>query len=225
MKKLTVLLIHDYPLMCEVYEKAFKRVNEKDQQIDFNIHVVSDYCKVKEQIEEFENKKRQIDLVVLDLRPIYVNGAKMNTVEEMAIFIRKKFKDTKILVLSTLEYVSRVHSIFKSVNPDGMLMKKDVDFSELVHAIIEVINEPPYYSKTILKILRKKVSDQFILDELDRKILYELSIGSRVKEMTNFIPLSEAAIEKRKRQLKRVFNVNEKGNRELILKAKAEGYI
>ena len=60
---------------------------------------------------------------------------------------------------------------------------------------------------------------------MDRKILYELSIGSRMKDLPNYIPLSVASIEKRKRQLRKVFGVKNKGDRELILKAREIGVI
>ncbi len=65
-----------------------------------------------------------------------------------------------------------------------------------------------------------------LIDSIDRKILYELSIGARMKDMPNYVPLSAASIEKRKRHLKKIFNVKDKGgDRELILVAKEKGLI
>ena len=47
-----------------------------------------------------------------------------------------------------------------------------------------------------------------------------------MKDMPNYVPLSAASIEKRKRHLKKIFNVKDKGgDRELILVAKEKGLI
>ena len=64
-----------------------------------------------------------------------------------------------------------------------------------------------------------------ILDEYDRKILYELSIGTRMKDLPNLLPLSIAGIEKRKRNLKRMFNVKKLDDRQLMISAKEKGFL
>jgi hypothetical protein len=46
-----------------------------------------------------------------------------------------------------------------------------------------------------------------------------------MKDLPNVLPMSIAGIEKRKRQLKEMFNVQENEDRELILKAKEKGFI
>jgi len=118
----------------------------------------------------------------------------------------------------------RVNSIFKNINPDGFLIKNDVGPEEIVAAIKKVINDPPYYSKSVVKMMRKFILNDFVVDELDRQLLFELSMGTKMKDIAKILPLSLAAIERRKRNLKVVFNVK-KEDRELIIKAKDKGFI
>ena len=73
--------------------------------------------------------------------------------------------------------------------------------------MITVINQPPFYSKTVLQLLRKTASNNYLIDEIDRRLLYEISIGTRMNELPDVINLSKAALEKRKRNLKEVFKV------------------
>ena len=87
------------------------------------------------------------------------------------------------------------------------------------------MKDPPYYSKTVIKLLRDQVVNDFILDHYDRKILYELSIGTRMKDLPSVLPLSNAGIEKRKRNLKRMFNVKKLDDRQLLITAKEKGFI
>lgn len=63
------------------------------------------------------------------------------------------------------------------------------------------------------------------MDELDRKILYELSIGTMVKDMPTLIPLSVAGIKKRKNHLRKVLGANSLNDQELIFIAKEKGFI
>jgi hypothetical protein len=56
-------------------------------------------------------------------------------------------------------------------------------------------------------------------------MLYELSLGTRMKDLPNIVPLSIAGIEKRKRILKEVFDVEDQGDKALIMKARELGFI
>ena len=88
-----------------------------------------------------------------------------------------------------------------------------------------IINESPYYSKTILKLLRKNLSSNIVLNKIDKQILYEISKGKKPKDLTKNIPLSIGGIEKRKRQLKEIFDVPKKDDEDLLKSAKQKGYL
>ena len=63
------------------------------------------------------------------------------------------------------------------------------------------------------------------MDDLDKMILLQLSLGSKTKDISKYVPLSLRAIENRKRRLKEIFNVKASGDRELLEQAKKSGYI
>ena len=65
----------------------------------------------------------------------------------------------------------------------------------------------------------------YLLDDIDRRILYELSIGTKTKDLPALVPLSLTGIEKRKRLLKQIFDIDSTDDRELILAAKEKGFI
>ena len=77
----------------------------------------------------------------------------------------------------------------------------------------------------MIKLLRKQISSDYLLDKIDRQLLHELSIGTKMKDLPDVLPMSIAGIERRKRQLKEMFNVEDCEDRELILKAKEMGFI
>ena len=56
-------------------------------------------------------------------------------------------------------------------------------------------------------------------------MLYELSIGTRLKDLPDIVPLLIAGIEKRKRHLKHIFNINSSDDKELLYIVKEQGFI
>ena len=76
-----------------------------------------------------------------------------------------------------------------------------------------------------MNLLRKEISKDVHIDEIDRKLLYELSIGTKMVELPAILLLSKAGVEKRKRNLKVLLEVDDLSDRELILNAKQRGFL
>lgn len=224
-KKYSILIIDDHPLIAEAYKSAFKHISNQDNTIDFNIGVAQDCDIAFEVIQEYSVKNKNLDIVFLDIRLPPSKDGKILSGEDLGIRINKLLPNTKIIIATTFNDNYRIHSIFKSINPDGFLIKNDITPQELITTIKTIITDSPYYSKTVINLLRKEVSNDFLLDDIDRKILYELSIGTKMKDLPNTIPLSIAGIEKRKRQLKQTFNISSSDDKNLLAIAKEKGFI
>ncbi|WP_298900874.1 response regulator [uncultured Psychroserpens sp.] len=224
-RKYSVLIIDDHPLITEAYKTAFNYYSKAHDEVSFSIRCVQDCDTSMEVINDIFTKKKVLDIVFLDIKLPPSKDGKIISGEDLGLRINKLLPNTKIIVSTTFNDNYRVHSIFKSLNPDGFLIKNDITPKELVETIDTIINDPPYYSKTVIRLLRKQVANDFLLDNIDRKILYELSIGTRMKDLPNILPLSIAGIEKRKRHLKHLFNIKSVDDRELLLVAKDKGFI
>jgi DNA-binding NarL/FixJ family response regulator len=221
----SVLIVDDHPLIAEAYESAFNKVSDQDPNLNFIISKSIDCDSAIEYIEKFIQGESTLNIVVLDIRIPPSADGKMLSGEDLGIYINKVSPDTKIVVSTTLNDNYRVHNILKTINPDGFLIKNDINAQELIDAINSVITDPPYYSKSVIKLLRKQVSTDYLLDRTDRKLLYEISIGTRTKDLPDILPLSIAGIERRKRQLKKAFNTETDEDKELIMKAKEKGFL
>lgn len=222
-KKLEVLIIDDHPLIVDAYKSALLHTSSISNY-DFEVNLAKDCNSALQKIGEMA-LENGIDLIFLDIRlpPSEVN--KIFSGEDIGMQVREILPKTKIIISTTFNDNYRLNSIFKSINPEGFLIKNDITPKELVIAIQIVIEDPPYYSKTVTKLLRKLASQNLILDKIDRELLYELSIGTKMKDLPNILPLSIAGVEKRKRQLKELFDIRKKGDRELVLIAKEKGFI
>ena len=219
-----VLLIDDHPIILEVYKTALKNAGLSIENTTFEIETAQNSDIALQKIA-IASKSDGYDIIFLDIKLPPSSDGKILSGEDIGVKINQLLPNSKIIISTTFNDNYRVQNILKNVNPDGFLIKNDIDTEELIEAIKTVIFDPPYYSKSVIKLLRKQISSDYLLDKIDRQLLYELSIGTKMKDLPNVIPMSIAGIEKRKRQLKEMFNVQENEDRELILKAKEKGFI
>lgn len=223
--EISVLLIDDHPLILDAYKSAFEHYAKQKESLTFTLHTAENCDEGLQMINSFASEKKRLDIVFLDIMLPPSKDGKILSGEDLGLMIRKVLPETKIIVATTLNDNYRVHSIFKSLDPDGFLIKNDITAKELLETIDVLLNDPPYYSSTVLKLLRKHVANDFLLDNIDRRILYELSIGTKMKDLPDILPLSIAGIEKRKRQLKNIFSIDSLDDRELLAIARNKGFI
>lgn len=224
MQTFSVLIVEDHPLTSNAYKSAFEQVSTANKNLEFTIEMAYNCDSANLKIQEAA-KGNGIDIIFLDISLPPSKDGKIVSGEDLGIKIKKALPKAKIIVSTTHYDNYRIHSIIKSIDPDGFLVKNDISSKHLIDAIEKVITAPPYYSDTVLLSLRKRISNEHIIDDIDRQLLYELSIGTKMKELPNILPMSMAGIEKRKRQLKEIFDIQQKDDRDLILLAKEKGFI
>jgi len=223
-KSISVLIIDDHPIIASAYESALESF--VDQNANYNFKITSIYNLDEAQLL-IENPSflESLDLVFLDMRLPASSDGKLVSGEDLGKLIKLKNSLIKIIVSTTFNDNYRLHNILQSLNPEGFLVKNDINPKELLSAIENVLEGSPYYSKTVLNLLRKQVGSDLYLDELDRKMLYELSIGAKLKDLSDLLPLSTAGIEKRRRNLKKMFGISGAEDRDLVKIAKEKGFL
>ncbi|GAA3592009.1 response regulator [Flavivirga amylovorans] len=221
---MNILIVEDHPLISNAYEHALDYVSSNNIDLKFNIHKVTNcddaYLKVKKALTG-----EVIDIVFLDIKLPPSKDRKIISGEDLGVKIRMLLPKAKIIIVTTYNDNYRINNIFKSINPEGFLIKNDLSPKELVLAIEKIIDNIPHYSKSVVQLMRKLTSNSFVIDDIDRTLLYELSRGTKMSELPQIIPLSKAAIEKRKRTLKELFNVDSKHDRDLLEIAEQKGFI
>lgn len=222
--KYKVLIIDDHPIICNSYKDAFEEVNAQNKDMHIQVETALDCDSAREKINN-RWVNRGYDMIVLDIRLPASKDRKLVSGEDLGELIREVQPEARIIVATTFNDNFRIQNIIKSFNPEGVLIKNDLDTPELVMAITHVMQGKPYYSSTVSALFRKQMTSSVNVDKIDRQLLYELSIGTRMKEMPDVLPLSMAGAEKRKRILKQKLGVEDQGDKALIQKAREMGFI
>jgi len=224
-KKTSVLIIDDHPLICDAYVNALHFIEKENSEISFKITLTHNCDDAIAKIKESARRVLKYELIFLDIKLPPSKDKKILSGEDLGLEIKKLLPDSKIIVSTTYNDNYRIYSLMKNLNPDGLLIKNDITTSELVNAINLVLTSPPYYSSSVSQTIRNEMLNDLLLDKIDRRLLYELSIGTKTKDLPITLPLSIAGVEKRKRNLKNVFDVSGLEDKDLINKAKEKGFI
>lgn len=214
-----VLIVEHEGLLVDVLKDAFARLNTKGSHFKLNI---ANSC--NDALSIIQTQKI-VDLAMLNISIPPCKNNKLLFIEDVSLKLRFTFPKIKIMLFSSYKNNSYIDSLLKTLNPECLLVKSDINFAELLNAIETVTSEVPYYSKTVLRYMRKRIANSIVVDQTDKAILYYLSIGTKMKDLPKFINLSKSAIELRKRRLKETFDVEQQDDYHLIERASGLGFI
>lgn len=221
---LNTLIIEDHQLIIDGYTRALNYVSEKNTNTNFNMRIAKNCDEANTEIEHAIDHDI-LDLVFLDISLPPSKNGELVSGDDIGIKLKQMFPKVKIIISTHLSNNYRLVNILKTIKPDSLLLKSELTFQTLTEGILNVINGVPYYSKPVLKLLRQHICNDFNLDNIDRQMLYHLSLGTKTKELPEIVHLSLAGIERRKRRLNQIFNNEKKSDKSLLKLAKDKGFL
>lgn len=222
MQHINILMVDDHPIIIEGYQNTLMATKKADQTLLID---TANSCDVANQLMKRASNEKPYDICFFDISlPSSADGT-INSGEDLAKIARKIMPDSKIVILTMFNESYRIHNIIKEISPDGFLIKSDLTSSELAEAFQHILNSPPYYSSTVSNFLRKSVTSDIYIDDINRKILHLLSQGIKTRSLVEHIDLSMSAIEKRKKQMKLLFSVDDGKDETLLEEARKKGFL
>ncbi len=212
-------MVDDHPLTLRGYELS---LNEYSDRYIFEFHKANDSAQALKLIEQ--NEPNFFHIIFLDIRLPVSNKNSLINGEELGVKIKKTIT-SKIIVLSSISDTQRIYSILSNLEPNAFIIKTEATPELLLEAIDHVLFDKEYYSPKIKKLISIQNSEHPALDIYDIKILYFLSVGEKMKNLPDYVHLSIASIERRKKKIKAYFGNNYATDRELIETAIKKGYI
>jgi len=224
-KRIKILIVDDHPMIVEAYKNILTST-ELDDIYRFTIHT-ADTCDSAIKKIKAASEKVHYDILFLDVQLPPSSEGDIISGEGLAIFSKKLLPKAKIVILTMFNESFRIQNILNTVDPDGLLIKNDITSKEFAIAFNAIINNPPYYSTTVAKYFRDQTvnKEEYLLDDINRKIIFYLSKGIKTKNLINHVNLSISAIEKRKTQIKTLFKLDRANDEALINEAKKRGFI
>jgi DNA-binding NarL/FixJ family response regulator len=222
-KKINILIVDDHPLIIEGYKNTLN--NRATDDYDIEIDTAANCEEAVHKINQANSFKIPYDVFFIDINLPASKDGQYTSGEDIARLAQTTFAFAKIVILTMHNEVQRINNILRNVDPDGFLIKNDVTAAEFVHAFHTVLVKPPYYSHSVSQHLRKRIRNDFALDDKNLKILTYLSKGVQTKNITNLVGLSLSAVAKRKTQIKELFGIPNAEDQELLAEARKRGFL
>lgn len=222
MNTVRILAVDDH----EMTALGYKYILEDSEFTDFNVKVeiATNFEKGKIKIE---TSKRAVpyDIILLDIQLFSPESKDPRTGIDLGIVARNEVPNSKVVFMSSYSDNYRINNIFKTVNPDGYMVKSEIDEMSLKTMVETIVNKSPYYTASALSAIRRRMSTNIVIDEQDQKILYHLSQGIHTRDIAPLIGSANTTVEARKRQLKALFDVKNGNDLALINEAKTRGFL
>lgn len=215
-------MVDDHPFIIEAYKNAIKGYNTKGAY-EFTITQAKDCKTGYEAIVNEDNAK--YDIAFFDLSMPTYEEKGIHSGEDLALLVKERLPACKIILLTMHSEMLKINTIIKNINPNGLVIKNDLTFDELLLAFDKILKDENYYSQTVVKLVSQIQFDSNEMDVFDKQLLFHLSKGVRVAELSQYVPLASAAIEKRLSNLREVLDMQQASDTELVQEAKNKGII
>lgn len=222
-EKIRILMIDDHPIIIEGYQNTLL-FTKKDSQ-ELLIDIANNCDEAVSLINKSAETQFPYDVLFVDISLPPSTDGSMSSGEDLAEYARKVLPSAKIIILTMFNEPFRIHNIIKTIDPEGFLIKSDLTSSELASAFQAVLNNPPFYSGTVNSYFRKTITSDIVIDDKNRKILHLLSQGIKTKNLVSHLDISLSAIEKRKKQLREIFDVTDGQDETLLKEARKKGFV
>lgn len=219
--KNNILIVDDHPFIIQGYKNAITRYNPKE--FEFSISQAID-CKSAYEI--ITNPETAVfDIAFLDISMPTYEEKGLHSGEDLAKLLMEFMPNCKIILLTMYTELLKIKNIIDTINPNGLVIKNDLTFDELLFGFDKVIKNEIYYSQSIQKMIDLDQSESIEIDLFDKQILFHISKGTKTKDIPQYIPISLEAIEKRKLNLKKLLGIKDESDIELIREAKNKGLL
>ena len=216
-----ILIVDDHPFIIEGYKNAITRYNP--DQFEFFITKAKD-CESAYHI--ITNPDTEVfDIAFLDISMPPYEEKNIYSGEDLAKLLSEYMPNCKIILLTMYTELLKIKTIIKTINPNGLVIKNDLTFDELIFAFDKVIKNEKYYSQSVLNMLNQAEEGMIEIDQFDKQILFHLSKGTKLQDIPQYIPISLGAIEQRKLNLKELLKIEHGSDSDLVREAKSKGLL
>lgn len=219
--KKNILIVDDHPFIIQGYKNAITRYNPK--QFEFFISEAKDCESGYNIITNPETSP--FDIAFLDISMPSYDEKGIYSGEDLAKLLHEYMPNCKIILLTMYTELLKIRTIIDAINPLGLVIKNDLTFDELLFGFNKVMNNETYYSQSIQKMLDQSEFEAIEIDHFDKQILFHISKGTKTKDISQYVPISLSAIENRKMNLKKLLNIKDETDIELVRVAKNRGLL
>lgn len=143
-----LLMVDDHPFILQAYKNTLNGFRKEEYEI-----ITTDAVNGETGYNVITNSAIDFDVAFLDISiPTYPEKGIESGVD-LALLIREKMPKCKIFLLTMHTEKLKFKYFFDTIKPEGLVVKNDLTFEELIFAFEKVISGESYLSETVIKMI------------------------------------------------------------------------
>ena len=147
-KKIQLLMVDDHPFILQAYKNTLNGFKKDEYEI-----ICTDANSGQTGYEAIENSTFDFDVAFFDISIPTYPEQNIESGVDLAVLLRNKMPNCKIFLLTMHTEKLKFKYFFDTVKPQGLVVKNDLTFEELLYALEKVLNGGTYLSETVLQMM------------------------------------------------------------------------
>lgn len=206
-----IIAVDDHPIITDSYVKFLKESGYEDT-IFFND---------PESCMDYVTNNRDIDLFIIDFGLPFSEKYNIENGGDLIVKLRVLVPNAKFIIITLIDVGVDLYLLLKKARPNGIWYKGEVSFFTLIEDVKKIMQGYEINSPIVHEKINAINKFDDILDKYDLEIISSIYKGIQNKELENMLPLSMSNINKRKSDIKLLFEVESLGNIEFIKKLRS----
>lgn len=151
-KTIQLLMVDDHPFILQAYKNTLERFKADEYDI-----INTDADSAKSGYEAIVNSTFGFDVAFLDISIPNYPEKNIESGIDLALLIREKMPNCKIVLLTMHTEKLKFRYFAETIQPNGLVVKNDLTFEELLLAFEKIIGGETYYSETVQKMMDEQL--------------------------------------------------------------------
>lgn len=214
---MNILIVDDHPMTVAGYSQTLSEI----QAFSASANFLKAYNCEEAFFKLITNAV--LDLAIIDFGLPSFAVQNLFTGSDLAKIIKQKHPNCKIIIITAHTEILIIYDIYKNTNPDGLVIKNDLNPENLKSLVLEVMKGSQIQSCSVKKVIQDIWKKELMIEDTNREILLYLSKGNKIKDIERITKISMSTIQRRIAHMKDAFNVSEDSS--LIKEAILQGFL
>lgn len=153
-KTIQLLMVDDHPFILQAYKNTLDRFKPEEYEI-----VPTSADSGLTGYEAIVQSPFVFDVAFLDISIPAYPAKNIQSGVELALLLRERMPDCKIVLLTMHNEKLKFDYFSETIKPNGLVVKNDLTFEELLHAFGTILSGEIYYSETVIKMIKETEND------------------------------------------------------------------
>jgi DNA-binding NarL/FixJ family response regulator len=218
---MNILIADDHKSIVSFFIMVFNFTLDKNEEHHYED--CNNCAETKTAIDKFNSQQRQFDLAIIDFSmPPDIQNDLLDG-GAVCDYLKQEMPNCKVIINTYLFQKLIIFDIMQASNPEGFVIKSDMDMNDYILAINLILSGQTYKSIEAENICNEIIQNKIFIKKINRMIVHLLAQGFKTDQIAEKLQISSIAVLKRMAIIKEEMGVDK--NNTILFVAKQKGYV